>query len=286
MNHDVSKLTAKPADLYAFIDEYINSIDVTSERFRPAWKGRIDPQWNQKIRPASEEQIAELKRISGFAARGYEIPKEYLAFLRRMGQDDGGLISNYFDCYTDIRAIINYYQDQTGEEWFDENDEPRENQLLITIGAMTNEPDFCITLKEDGGHEVSGRHYTWSQKKATDYYAETFDKFIMQIVFHLYEQAKYQNTVFLSSCYNDIKETVQQYGDAKLMQMIRELAQSYGFQPSWCSDQWHYYGFKEKCCLIIHRDFAYCGFIAAENLDDIGNIEEEINGLIKTHTEK
>lgn len=283
MHNSVTKMTEKPADIYIFMEEYIGQIHAAAEHFAPVWKERIHLDWYQNIKPASEEDIAALKKVSGFAQRGLEIPAEYLAFLRRMGQNDGGLLSNYFECYSDIGHLIEYYNEE--DEYFDDEDF-QDNQLLISIGIITGEPDFCLTVKEDGSHEVSGRSYTWSHKQPTDYYAETFDKFIMQIIFHLYEQAKYQNTIFFTSCYNDVKDNVLQYGDAAIMQKVDELAERYGFQKSWCSDQWHYYGFKEKSCLMIHRDFSYSGLIGTEDWKDIGNLEEEINSLLHTHTEE
>lgn len=284
MKNIIDKMLLKPDDIYAFIEEYIHQPGLTAERFDSVWKGHIDLDWYTKIQPASQEEIAVLKKVSGFAKHGLEIPAEYLAFLRRMGQNDGGLLSHYFDCYSDIGHLIEYYNDEEQDEYFDDED-LQDNQLLVSIGIMTNEPDFCLTVKENGSHEVSGRSYTWAHKKTTDYYAETFDKFIMQIVFHLYERVKYQNTIFLTSCYNDIKDNVQQYGDETIMRRLCELAERHGFQKSWCSDKWHYYGFKAKSCLIIHRDFAYSGLIGTDDWEEIENLEEEINALLKTHTQ-
>ena len=284
MCNSVRKMTEKPANLYAFIEDYIRQIHESAEHFAPVWQDRIPLDWYTKIQPASEKNIAALKKVSGFAQRGLELPAEYLAFLRRMGQNDGGLLSNYFDCYSDIVHLIRYYEEN--DEYFDEEPDWQDNQLLITIGELTDEPDFCLTVKEDGSHEISGRSYTWSHKQPTDYYAETFDKFFMQIIFHLYEQAKYQNTIFFTSCYNDVKDNVLQYGDTTIMRQVDELAAQYGFQKSWCSDQWHYCGFKEKSCLMIHRDFTYSGLIGTDDVTDIGNLEEEINSLLHTHTQE
>lgn len=263
MSNRIEKIATKPDDIYKFLKEYLRQFDVD---------------WINRIEPASKEEILKLKRVSGVEERGYNFPEEYLTFLSHMGRNDGGLISNSYDGYTNINDIIEHYE-MYGEELYEYEDEIERNQLIFFISFMTGEAGFFLDLKEDGSHDVRSSSDDQYHK---DSYAGSFDKFLVQTAVMLYEQKKYRNKIYFGGCWNDIKEMIQKYGDEKVMQTVYYIAEKHGFKTAWFSDKWHYLGFKENTCLSIHRDFAFGGYIGSDNMNEVGSIVEELNKLLNT----
>lgn len=70
------------------------TLDTLMERLCSGISG-FDPEWAKRCVPATEEQIRQLKDI--LAEYNYTIPAAYLYYLKRMGQDDGGLLENEGD---------------------------------------------------------------------------------------------------------------------------------------------------------------------------------------------
>ncbi|MCI8738026.1 MAG: SMI1/KNR4 family protein [Lachnospiraceae bacterium] len=64
------------------------TLDTLMERLCSSISG-FDPEWVTRCVPATEEQIQQLQDI--LAEYNYTIPAAYLYYLRRMGQNDGGL---------------------------------------------------------------------------------------------------------------------------------------------------------------------------------------------------
>lgn len=264
MDNDLKKITTKPNDIYRFLSDYIC---------------QFDPDWICKIEPASEEEIAELKKESGFEELGYNIPDEYLAFLRYMGKNDGGLISNFFEGYTDIDNIIYYYINDREVlfQYF-----IQKNQLILYIGYISGEPDLFIDVKNNTTHDI---HWSCENECYKDTYAESFDKFLMQITFMTYEQKKYKNKIYFNGTWQDTIKLIREYGNEKIMRFICQIAENHGFNTAWFSDKYHYCGFKENSYLFVYRDFAFYGYLVSNNMDEVGNVVNDLNNLLNTQVQ-
>lgn len=261
MNNYIEDLIEKPNDIYKFLEKYISV-------FNAGWKA--------KLQPASEEEISNLKKVSGFEELGYDIPDEYLAFLRYMGKNDGGLISDFFEGYTDIDNIINYYisDREVLFQYF-----IQKNQLILYIGYISGEPDLFIDVKNNTTHDI---HWSSENECYKDTYAESFDKFLMQITFMTYEQKKYKNKIYFNGTWQDTIELIRQYGNEKIMRSVCQIAENQGFKTAWFSDKWHYCGFKENSYLFVYRDFGFYGYVVSNNMDEVGNIVNDLNNLLNT----
>ncbi len=79
------------------------TLDTLMERLCSSISG-FDPEWVTRCVPAAEEQIQQLKDI--LAEYNYTIPAVYLYYLRRMGQNDGGLLEDEGDGEVDIGTVL------------------------------------------------------------------------------------------------------------------------------------------------------------------------------------
>ena len=80
------------------------TLDTMMERLCSSISG-FDPEWVTRCVPATEEQIRQLQDI--FAECHYTVPAAYLYYLRRMGQDDGGLLeTECCDLEVDIGTVL------------------------------------------------------------------------------------------------------------------------------------------------------------------------------------
>lgn len=79
------------------------TLDTLMERLCNSISG-FDPEWVKRCVPAAEEQIQQLQDI--LAKYNYTIPAAYLYYLRRMGQDDGGLLEDEGDGEVDIGTVL------------------------------------------------------------------------------------------------------------------------------------------------------------------------------------
>ena len=79
------------------------TLDTLMERLCSSISG-FDPEWVKRCVPATEKQIQQLQDI--LAEYHYTIPAAYLYYLRRMGQDDGGLLEDEGDEEVDIGTVL------------------------------------------------------------------------------------------------------------------------------------------------------------------------------------
>ena len=85
------------------------TLDTLMERLCNSISG-FDPEWVKRCVPAAEEQIQQLQDI--LAEYHYTIPAAYLYYLRRMGQNDGGLLEDEGDGEVDIGTVLKLLSDR------------------------------------------------------------------------------------------------------------------------------------------------------------------------------
>ena len=71
----------------------------------------MDKDWINRIKPASEESIFLLKKLSGIREAGFDIPEPYKIFLKYMGKDDGGAFNGPLLRDISIEDIIDLYKE-------------------------------------------------------------------------------------------------------------------------------------------------------------------------------
>lgn len=83
-------------NIFERLAEYIDVFDLT---------------WKERIKPASQEQIEELRNVTQLKKYAADFPKPYLIFLETMGMNDGELLSEYLLGTANIEQMIHLYYD-------------------------------------------------------------------------------------------------------------------------------------------------------------------------------
>ena len=201
------------------------------------------PEWVTRCVPATEEQIQQLKDI--LAEYNYTIPAVYLYYLKRMGQDDGGLLENEWDgCEVDIGTVLELLPNKELEKGL--------------FQFSDHWADACFYLKLSD---------TEDNPMVTDwegvYVTESFEKYLFQKAFHMYQRG-FPYTDFKSASVCDHHErkkkencrTCPYCGETveERMDLINQMAESYGIKKAWFSDQAHFicysasYAFEIRVC--------------------------------------
>ncbi len=138
----------------------------------------FDPEWVKRCVPATEEQIRQLQDI--FAECHYMVPAAYLYYLRRMGQNDGGLLENEWDgCEVDIGTVLELLLDR-------ENFDYRRYRKDLEEGLFRfshHWADSCFYMKlsvADDNPMVTDMHGI--------YVTESFEKYLFRKAFHIYQR--------------------------------------------------------------------------------------------------
>ena len=105
---------------------------------------RFDSNWENVIKGASSEKIDKYLELATQNNKQLVIPKEYIIYLEKMGEDDGGLLEEFIKGSTNIDLLIYCYENvnifsEYGDEILEYYDENTIGHLKITdsvIGAI------------------------------------------------------------------------------------------------------------------------------------------------------
>lgn len=227
------------------------TLDTLMERLCNGISG-FDPEWAKRCVPATEEQIRQLKDI--LAEYNYTIPAAYLYYLKRMGQDDGGLLENEGDgCEVDIGTVLELLPDKCGdlEKGF--------------FPFSDHWADVCFYMKISN-KEDNPMVTNWGGV----YVTESFEKYLFRKAFRMYQRG-FTYTDFQSNAGCDHPEkkkkencrTCPYCADTveERMDFINQMAESYGIKKAWFSDQSHFicyrasYAFEISVCTGYSVEF-------------------------------
>ena len=227
------------------------TLDTLMERLCSSISG-FDPEWVTRCVPATEEQIRQLKDI--LAEYNDTIPAAYLYYLRRMGQNDGGLLEDEGDGEVDIGTVLELLPGKC---------EDLEKGLFQFSDHWA---DACFYMKLSN---------TEDNPMVTDwggvYVTESFEKYLFQKAFHMYQRG-FTYTDFRSESVCDHHErkkkencrTCPYCGETveERMDFIHQMAEAYGMKKAWFSDQAHFicysasYAFEISVCTGYSIDFS------------------------------
>ena len=225
---------------------YEGTLDTLMERLCSSIS-TFDQEWVKHCEPATEEQIRQLQDI--FAEYHYTIPAAYLHFLRRMGQNDGGLLEREWDgCEVDIATVLECLDDrrealkegffQFSYHWADAN-------FYLDLSSMDDNPvvtDIC-----------------------RNYMAGSFEKYLFRKAFYMYQQ-HFAHSDFHSP--SVCREENKDKEDCKMcpfcgdtaeerMDFIIRMADMYGLKKAWFSDRTHFICFNSNYAFEIRVDEGY-----------------------------
>lgn len=203
----------------------------------------FDSEYTHKIKPASPEQIQQLKNIINFP-NDSAFPKSYLAFLETMGQDDGGLLEQEWDGFSEVNidTICECYADYEG------NFEVDPKCFLLFLTHWTDTELFL---------DLSGGENPPVFLSGTQLFSATFENYLFQMSFQMMCKKQYLfhtdigtskqmvDTLLREKSY-EISTLAGTYKDR--MELAMEILKPFSLQPTWFSD--------EVCCCFFGKDIA------------------------------
>lgn len=262
-------------DLYERLEEYIT----------PA-----DREWKTRIKGASEEEIEELREKSGLKERHLEFPKGYLAFARKMGNDDGGLLDSRLLGIGSISDILTMYREA------ELNEQYREKYIYpydeITEKIETEEKEI-----EDDEEEIEEEercfYFFWNEmgiwyginledKKKDciqcdggEIISSSFEKLLFQCAVRRYERKYYPFHCGFTSSQMSLERAIKLNGE-EIEEVADKIIRKYDLKKAWFSDKWNIIVYSDILTIYIAP---LNGEIYSNNKEILKEIEEEI--LIK-----
>ena len=224
---------------------YEGTLDTLMERLCSSISS-FDQEWVKHCVPATEEQIRQLQDI--LAEYHYTIPAAYLYFLRRMGQNDGGLLENEWDgCEADIGTVLKF---RDGREDLEEG--------FLLFSYHWADAGFYLNLSSMDDNPVV-------TDICRDYMAGSFEKYLFRKAFHMYqERFVHSDSDSDSVCRDEKKETEDCnmcpfYGNTaeERMDFIVRMADTYGLKKAWFSDRTHFFCYDSNYAFEIRVDEGY-----------------------------
>lgn len=234
----------------------------------------IDSEWSTKIKPATKEQIQHLKDLIGFSESGIEIPKVYLDFLKKMGQDDGGLLENEWDGFSEanIDAIIDYY-----ERLYDTEFDYAPKEFLLFLYHWS-EAHLYLDMSKGNNPPVYN---------SETLFADTFENYLFHMaVKYIYKEEFQTQDNYLSfsrTQFDDMlkKKTTFNGTMAERMDYISQIMDSLSFEKAWFSDSVRNYYYKDGIVVLVSSYFKLSILVVGNDEDKILQVKNKISSLLR-----
>lgn len=256
-------IVKKQNDLFEVLSNYISAVDKT---------------WSKQITPATEDKINKFKEVSHIIESGYDFPEAYILFLKHMGENDGGLLSESLCGTANINELISHYI-RYGDRLYDDF-EMEPNQLLFFLNEM--EAEYYITNRSDGTHIITTN---FDDTYGVDGFSESFEKMLFQTAFTKYERQYFEHTIYFGTNRVKLEQTMKHLETDDILAVVDEYAQKKGFAKTWFCDKWHYIGVKENASLYVHLGFAMSGNIIGNDYSEIDELTKELCDIIGTEVQ-
>lgn len=235
----------------------------------------IDSEWGKKIKPASKEQIEHFKDLIGFNEKGIEIPKVYLDFLETMGQEDGGLLENEWDGYTDvnINAITGCY---CGD--YEEITEYDPKDFLL-FSSHWSEAYLYLDMSKGDNPPVYNSDIL---------FADSFEKYLFHMAFRYMYKDEYKDDdnwlpphvikkihelLNKKTSYNETKEEKKDY--------ISKIMNSLSFEKMWFSDSVRDYYHKDGVVVFVNVYYNLGILVVGNDADKVLQVKNDIINLVE-----
>lgn len=219
--------------------------------------GQFDIKWSDLIKPAQKEKIDEMKNILKLDNKAINLLSVYFQFVERMGECDGGLISDtlYGDCSID--SLLELYKEYAHEE------------IDIIKNGFIN---FCI-------QDMGGQYSIMFGKSDNEQVYETDDEIIYSPIAENFEKLLFQCAVKKFAFF----ETSFKFAGSKngridalgigqyyiFWKQIRELCKKYSMEEAWISDFKHYISFGDNLIVWIEVSEGINGRVTGKKYDEV-----------------
>lgn len=210
----------------------------------------FDPDWKKRIKPASKEKMDSYRKSAECLLGSYieRIPASYLKFLELMGEDDGGLFSQY--SYTNINKVIEWLDEELLYE--DEDIDIEEKMLPFYIGTDIVTFVKWIDLEKEDNKRILGIYD--DDYESFIKVSESFEKYLFQSAFE--NITEYEFKEYFSLRKSDVHEIAkyQNTTPKKLYKEMKHYIEEYGIKEKWFSEPYYYFGESKDTTFCIEYD--------------------------------
>ncbi|MBR4083989.1 MAG: SMI1/KNR4 family protein [Lachnospiraceae bacterium] len=233
----------------------------------------IDNEWSKKIKPATKEQIQRLKDLVGFNENGIEIPKVYMDFLEKMGQDDGGLLENEWDGFSEVNivAIIDYYASVYDDE-FD-----YDPKTLLLFLSHWSEAYLYLDMSKGDNPPV----YSYEEL-----FADTLESYLFHMAFkYMYKEEYHISDNWLSFTQQQMDDMIRKKTTfngtmTERMEYISQIMNSLSFEKAWFSDSVRNYYYKDDIVVLVCTYFSLGILVVGKDEDKVLQVKKHITNLL------
>lgn len=221
----------------------------------------FDADWKNRLKPASKRSITQFIKTSRIGEYACRIPESYFQFLERMGQDDGGLISNLKGGGTinpeDLKNGIKKHYFLTFSNY--ERDYLARKKFPFFMDWIGGAPIYFDLSTEDNKGIWKGFDDNIER------ISESFEKLLFQCAFDWFVEYEFK------------KNYTRSINGKEEYQRIIQVVEGYGVKETWFSDPNEYRGEGENIAFSMkyYDKNSICGKITSK--DERGRcISEEL----------
>ena len=226
----------------------------------------FDSDWENAIKGASREKIDKYLELATQNNKQLVIPEEYIIYLEKMGEDDGGLLENFICGSTNIDLLIDCYENLFSK-YGDEIDEYYDKNTIghLEIGYdIEVETEIFLKYHNSYDYEINRTVSVDPDFQHTNWFSSTFEKLLFQCIVcrYIYTTKKYEKKCVVPACF--IKEN-NVIDPIKIMNQIDEVCQKQGMTKAWISDQYNYIAYNDTTIVYMKLDFNLYGDVWSDD---------------------
>lgn len=243
---------------------------------------RFDSNWENGIKGASSEKIDRYLELATQNNKQLVIPEEYIIYLKKMGEDDGGLLENFIQGSTNIDLLIDCYESvnpfsEYGDEILEFYDENTIGHLKIGHNIEV-ETEIFLKYYSNFNYEINETVSINPDFREDNWFSSTFEKLLFQSVLFKYVgmTKRYVKNCVVPTNFFKEKDVIDA---TKVMHQIDEVCQKYGMLKMWISDQYNYIACNDTEIVYMKLDFNLHGNIWSDDEQFTIELSNSIRGI-------
>ena len=212
----------------------------------------VDKGWFNRLQPANEGQIDELKQQLELNKAGIELPLVYTEFLRHAGEGAGGLFLPTLRAEMSVSSLISC------RVKLQINQEERNAPYYFTF--LMDDLGNCYTMDLD---------YQFPKISLEEDYpvSANFENFVLQSAVKCYENKYYTQRINFSASINALSNSEVGKKGLDLFEFVNDALEMYHLQKAWFNDEYFYFAYSNKWSIFLDRSGG--GFWGGVFLDEL-----------------
>lgn len=221
---------------------------------------KVDPEWINRIKGASREDVELLKKYSGVKEKNLELPGAFIEFVESAGEGDGGLISDILNGEFSIKELV-----ETNKEIYElwpETMKPSEFEFLYDELGMP----YIINL---GNNNVI-------EYEDTCHISSSFENLLFQCAICKYEDKFYKNKIRFGASIKSFEDARKKRNGDTLVSIMKELIEEYDLEGTWFNDEYFFYAHNTEFSIILMKRVAIAGQLMGNNISQMEKLLERL----------